>query len=62
MTDIEERFTKNAEQFDSLMIEMLERTKRFEIALEKLAKLENGDTYGNSIGNEIAQEALGRIS
>ena len=27
-------------------------------ALEKLAKLGNGDRYGNSIGNEIAQEAL----
>ena len=27
-------------------------------ALEKLARLGNGDQYGNSIGNEIAQEAL----
>jgi hypothetical protein len=27
-------------------------------ALGKLARLGNGDQYGNSIGNEIAQEAL----
>jgi hypothetical protein len=27
-------------------------------ALEKLAKLGNGDQYGNSIGNEIARAAL----
>jgi hypothetical protein len=27
-------------------------------ALEKLAKLGNGDTYGNSIGNVIAQAAI----
>lgn len=27
-------------------------------ALEKLAKLGNGDTYGNSIGNVIAQDAI----
>jgi hypothetical protein len=28
-------------------------------ALEKLARLGNGDQYGNSIGNEIARTALG---
>jgi hypothetical protein len=27
-------------------------------ALEKLARLGNGDSYGNSIGNDIAIEAL----
>ena len=27
-------------------------------ALEKLAKLGNGDQYGNSVGNEIARAAL----
>ena len=27
-------------------------------SLEKLAKLGNGDIYGNSIGNDIAIEAL----
>lgn len=27
-------------------------------ALEKLAKLGNGDNYGNSIGNDIAIDAL----
>lgn len=31
----------------------------FRVALEGLAKLGNGDHYGNSIGNEIAQRALG---
>jgi hypothetical protein len=29
-------------------------------ALEKLARLGNGDQYGNSIGNEIARAALAR--
>lgn len=29
-------------------------------ALEKLARLENGDSYGNSIGNRIAQEVLAK--
>lgn len=36
-----------------------EEKERFRVALEKLAKLGNGDAYGNSQGNEIAQEALG---
>jgi hypothetical protein len=31
------------------------------VALEKLAKLGNGDTYGNSIGNVIAQAATTAI-
>jgi hypothetical protein len=31
---------------------------RYREALERLAKLGNGDRYGNSIGNEIAREAL----
>lgn len=29
-------------------------------ALEKLARLGNGDSYGNSVGNEIAQNALAK--
>ena len=29
-------------------------------ALEKLSRLGNGDQYGNSDGNRIAQEALAR--
>lgn len=33
--------------------------KYFREVLEKLSKLGNGDRYGNSIGNEIAQDALG---
>ena len=31
-------------------------------ALEKLAKLGNGDRYGNSIGNSIAMEALDKMA
>ena len=35
---------------------------KFKAALEKLACLGNGDAWGNSIGNCIAQEALGRVA
>lgn len=30
-------------------------------ALERLARLGNGDSYGNSIGNEIAKAALKKL-
>ena len=33
--------------------------ERLRGALDKLARLGNGDKYGNSIGNEIARAALG---
>ena len=35
---------------------------RMRVALEKLAKLGNGTCYGNSIGNNIAKQALGEQS
>lgn len=35
-----------------------DKIKRLREVLEKLAKLGNGDRYGNSIGNEIARKAL----
>jgi len=35
---------------------------RLREALEKLARLGNGDQYGNSIGNDIARQALGAQS
>ena len=35
---------------------------KFKGALEKLACLGNGDAWGNSIGNCIAQKALGRLA
>jgi hypothetical protein len=38
-----------------------ERLSVAEEALEKLAKLGNGDRYGNSAGNTMAQEALAKI-
>jgi hypothetical protein len=31
-------------------------------ALDKLARLGNGDRYGNSIGNTIAQEAIAKTT
>jgi hypothetical protein len=31
-------------------------------ALDKLARLGNGDRYGNSIGNTIAQEAIAKAT
>ena len=33
--------------------------QRYREALEKLARLGNGDALGNSIGNTIARDALG---
>jgi hypothetical protein len=32
------------------------------VALDKLARLGNGDRYGNSIGNTIAQEAIAKAT
>lgn len=40
--------------------EARERVRGLVEALEKLARLGNGDRYGNSIGNEIAQDALAK--
>ena len=37
-----------------------ERIKELEAALEKLARLGNGDQYGNSDGNMIARAALSK--
>ena len=37
----------------------LERVGKYELTLNKLARLGNGDRLGNSDGNLIAQEALG---
>ena len=36
-----------------------EEMTRYREALEKLARLGNEPHYGNSIGNRVAQEALG---
>jgi hypothetical protein len=58
------------EQFDRLLdksvLEAENDTLRTQLAtareaLETLAKLGNGDKYGNSIGNEIAQKALKKM-
>lgn len=50
---------------ESLMreeIECLEQEKAEMLsALEELAKLGNGDDYGNSIGNMIARAAIARV-
>jgi hypothetical protein len=45
------------EECDSIIIR-LEAAENMAEALDKLAKLGNGDIYGNSIGNVIAQDAL----
>ena len=38
-----------------------ERIKELEAALEKLARLGNGERYGNSDGNMIARDALAKF-
>ena len=37
---------------------LFDRIDQLEEALDKLSKLGNGDTVGNSIGNEMAYSAL----
>ena len=37
---------------------LLEKVKRYELALDKLARLGNEPHYGNSVGNVIAKQAL----
>lgn len=44
---------KELHRLDALNTELVE-------ALEKLARLGNGDSYGNSIGNDIAIAALAK--
>ena len=41
-----------------IVVDLSDRVMVLEKALDTLAKLGNGDCYGNSIGNEIAQRAL----
>jgi hypothetical protein len=56
-TDVDQRFycTKCGE-----MIYPFELIERYEVALNRLAKIGNDNaTFGNSIGNSIAQQALG---
>jgi hypothetical protein len=49
-------YDKHAEELRRLHAE----NEALREALEKLARLGNGDQYGNSIGNEIARAALAR--
>ena len=48
----------NAEQTSRKIKQLTDDRDALKAALEKLACLGNGDSYGNSIGNCIAQEAL----
>jgi hypothetical protein len=55
LLEVEDRRTKRIEaQRDALRAEV----ERLRGALEKLARLGNGDRYGNSTGNQIAIAAL----
>lgn len=40
------------------LFEIIATLKKYREALERLARLGNGNEYGNSLGNEIAQKAL----
>ena len=44
--------------FNERCKELHRERERYREALDKLAKLGNGDRYGNSVGNEIAIRAL----
>ena len=54
MRDYLKLIAEQAEQITMLKA----KNERLREALEKLARLGNGDQYGNSIGNEIAQQAI----
>lgn len=49
----------NAYEAEDIIKDLLAELIHSRDALEQLAKLGNGDNYGNSTGNTIAQEALG---
>ena len=58
---LEQAFNDVCNQRDQLEAErdaLQQRCEELVAALEKLARLGNGDQYGNSIGNEIARQAL----
>lgn len=47
------------QSYEKEYVDKLEaQVKLYREALEKLARLGNGDRYGNSTGNTIAQKAL----
>lgn len=50
---VREKAAAELRRLDALNAELVE-------ALEKLARLGNGDSYGNSIGNDIAIAALAK--
>ncbi len=53
--------TKILSRSNTVEVERLKKEKKELVeALERLARLGNGDRYGNSDGNVIAQEALSR--
>ena len=49
----------DAAQYALAAIDMKKQMDRYREALNKLARLGNEPRYGNSIGNRIAQDALG---
>lgn len=49
----------NEDQTDNMILSLLNETRD---TLDKLAKLGNGDQYGNSIGNIIAKVMLDKIN
>jgi hypothetical protein len=55
-----ERMHSLCKEFERKWYLQKDRNERLLEALEKLARLGNGDHYGNSIGNCIAIEALGK--
>lgn len=54
ITALNKRFTKHCE--------VVNQNRRYRKVLEQLARLGNGNTYGNSIGNKIAIECLKKES
>ncbi len=57
MSDLRKKFTENAEQFDSLMVEMLKENKKLfealEESVEKIAEYENDIDTINEMLHEV---------
>lgn len=61
--DVTQSFeTMNPIDFDYIITTLQEKLVISKISLDKLAKLGNGEHYGNSDGNIIAQEAITKLN
>jgi len=64
IAELEERHKRDSEEYHLMHVALTSANSKLAIAIEALdmlSKLGNGDRVGNSIGNDIAVEALTKI-